>query len=121
MSSRPAMTASSTTYWIAGLSTMGSISLGCAFVTGRNRVPSPAAGMTALRARTGSPRVDIEVILVGLVPLACPHHAVAALRLGLVHRRVGAAQQPGDGGAMPGMLRDADAAGHRHRRDVGRG
>src|SRR5690348_11363778 len=47
-SSRPAATASSTTYWIAGLSTTGSISLGVAFVAGRNRVPRPAAGMTAL-------------------------------------------------------------------------
>ena len=43
----PARTASSTTYWIAGLSTTGSISFGCALVAGRNRVPSPAAGMTA--------------------------------------------------------------------------
>src|SRR4051795_10054401 len=49
MSSMPARTASSTTYWIAGLSTTGSISLGCALVAGRKRVPSPAAGMTALR------------------------------------------------------------------------
>ena len=48
MSSMPAATASSTTYWIAGLSTTGSISLGCALVAGRNRVPRPAAGMTAL-------------------------------------------------------------------------
>src|SRR6266511_4326913 len=47
MSLMPARTASSTTYWMAGLSTTGSISLGCAFVAGRNRVPSPAAGMTA--------------------------------------------------------------------------
>src|SRR3954452_22378759 len=47
-SSRPADTASSTTYWIAGLSTTGSISLGVALVAGRNRVPRPAAGMTAL-------------------------------------------------------------------------
>src|SRR5580693_8776750 len=45
---RPAATASSTTYWIAGLSTTGSISLGVAFVAGRNRVPRPAAGTTAL-------------------------------------------------------------------------
>src|SRR5690606_32395649 len=35
--------------WIAGLSTIGSISLGVDFVAGRNRVPRPAAGMTALR------------------------------------------------------------------------
>src|ERR1043165_1913449 len=47
-SSRPADAASSTTYWIAGLSTTGSISLGVAFVAGRNLVPRPAAGMTAL-------------------------------------------------------------------------
>src|SRR5512147_908177 len=33
-----------------GLSTRGSISLGCALVAGRNRVPSPAAGKTALRS-----------------------------------------------------------------------
>src|SRR3954452_24374848 len=47
-SSSPADTASSTTYWIAGLSTTGSISLGVALVAGRNRVPRPAAGITAL-------------------------------------------------------------------------
>src|SRR5260370_27141133 len=34
-----------------GLSTSGSISLGCALVAGRKRVPSPAAGNTALRTR----------------------------------------------------------------------
>src|SRR5271166_4048927 len=32
-----------------GLSTSGSISLGCALVAGRNRVPRPAAGKTAFR------------------------------------------------------------------------
>src|SRR5215470_16398221 len=32
-----------------GLSTSGSISFGCALVAGRNRVPNPAAGKTALR------------------------------------------------------------------------
>ena len=48
MSLIPVRTASSTTYWIAGLSTTGSISFGCAFVAGRNLVPSPAAGMTPL-------------------------------------------------------------------------
>src|SRR4029453_11527103 len=49
MSVKPARTASSTTYWIAGLSRSGSISLGWALVAGRNRVPSPAAGTTAFR------------------------------------------------------------------------
>src|SRR5262245_61548375 len=34
---------------MSGLSTSGSISLGCALVAGRNRVPRPAAGNTALR------------------------------------------------------------------------
>ena len=45
----PGRDASSTTYWSVGLSTIGSISLGVAFVAGRKRVPSPAAGTTALR------------------------------------------------------------------------
>src|SRR5262245_29938047 len=47
----PAATASSMTYWISGLSTRGSISFGWALVAGRNRVPSPAAGKTALVMR----------------------------------------------------------------------
>lgn len=45
----PLATASSTTYWITGLSTTGSISLGTALEMGRKRVPNPAAGITALR------------------------------------------------------------------------
>src|SRR6266480_2686370 len=49
MSVSPARTASSTTYWIAGRSTTGSISLGELFVAGKKRVPRPAAGITALR------------------------------------------------------------------------
>src|SRR5215467_3263067 len=49
ISSRPEATASSTTYWMVGLSTSGNISLGWAFVAGRKRVPKPAAGKTALR------------------------------------------------------------------------
>ena len=32
---------------MVGLSTIGSISFGIAFVSGRKRVPNPAAGMTA--------------------------------------------------------------------------
>src|SRR2546430_5609094 len=47
--SRPEATDSSTTYWMVGLSTSGSVSLGWALVAGRNRVPRPAAGKTALR------------------------------------------------------------------------
>ena len=37
-----------------GLSTSGSISLGCALVAGRNRVPRPAAGKTAFRIRSST-------------------------------------------------------------------
>src|SRR5262245_38885371 len=55
MSSRPARAASSTTYWIAGVSTTGSISFGCAFVAGRHRVPTPAAGITAFVTFKGKP------------------------------------------------------------------
>src|SRR5579871_5777205 len=45
----PECLASSTPYWIKGLSTRGSISFFMALVAGRNRVPRPAAGKTALR------------------------------------------------------------------------
>src|SRR5260363_404019 len=44
----PAAIASSTAYCISGLSTIGSISLGLALVTGKKRVPSPATGKMAL-------------------------------------------------------------------------
>src|SRR4030088_1358361 len=47
----PEATASSTPYWMIGLSTRGSISLGWALVAGRKRVPTPAAGMTAFATR----------------------------------------------------------------------
>src|ERR1041384_6731619 len=50
-SSMPDSTAPSTMYWITGLFTKGSLSLGTAFDAGRNRVPRPAAGITALRTR----------------------------------------------------------------------
>src|SRR6516164_5062571 len=45
----PLAMVSSTPYWMVGLSTRGSISLGWALVTGRKRVPRPAAGKIALR------------------------------------------------------------------------
>src|ERR1700683_5447905 len=38
---------------MSGLSTMGSISFGIAFVAGRNLVPKPATGSTAFRTRFG--------------------------------------------------------------------
>src|SRR5277367_5273442 len=59
MCSMPEATHSSTTYWICGLSTTFNISFGWALVAGRNRVPSPAAGNTALRTlRTGTAGCD---------------------------------------------------------------
>src|SRR3990172_2146477 len=48
MSVMPAAAASSTAYWMSGLSTTGIISLGLALVAGRNRLPMPATGNTAL-------------------------------------------------------------------------
>ena len=39
-----ALQASSTIYWIVGLSTIGSISFGVAFVAGRKRVPNRLPG-----------------------------------------------------------------------------
>jgi hypothetical protein len=47
--SMPACRASSTTSWITGRSTIGSISFGIALVAGKNRVPRPATGKTAFR------------------------------------------------------------------------
>src|SRR4030067_1337324 len=47
MSVIPAATASSTAYWINGLSTTGIISFGLALVAGRKRLPKPATGKTA--------------------------------------------------------------------------
>src|SRR5579859_2225013 len=47
--SHPAASASSTPYWMMGLSTSASISLGMDLVAGRKRVPKPAAGKIALR------------------------------------------------------------------------
>jgi hypothetical protein len=47
--SMPAAIASSAAYWIRGLSTIGNSSFGIAFVAGKNRVPNPATGKTALR------------------------------------------------------------------------
>ncbi len=45
-SSQPAAAASSRAYWMIGLSTTGSISLGSTLVAGSMRVPSPATGNT---------------------------------------------------------------------------
>src|SRR3569833_3940005 len=51
ISSMPLAMHSSTFSCTVGLSPMGNITFGLALVAGRNRVPSPATGMTALRTR----------------------------------------------------------------------
>src|ERR1700709_1221072 len=92
---RPACTASSTTYWMAGLSTTGSISLGVALVAGRNRVPSPATGTTALvpvASRVPAPPQTLVAdgrggLLAGHVP------AVTSFVLSDVERLVGCPHQ----------------------------
>src|SRR4051794_6216959 len=60
----PAAAASSTAYWISGLSTMGSSSFGHAFVAGRNRVPSPATGKTAFRTGLRIDCIGFPLVLV---------------------------------------------------------
>src|SRR6186713_2282476 len=61
----PASRASSTAYWISGLSTMGSISLGLALVAGRKRVPRPATGKTATSMRLSDCLATIRAPLLG--------------------------------------------------------
>src|SRR6476661_59511 len=96
-SCRPAATASSTTYWMAGLSTTGSISLGIALVAGRNRVPRPAAGITALRTAPCSvTRASSRWFGVQILPSAAGQpYQPGCLELGLrpLGGRVG---RPGD-------------------------
>ena len=64
----PAASASSTAYWISGLSTTGSISFGLALVAGRKRVPLPATGNTAVRIFLRS----VARLIVVIVPLIPP-------------------------------------------------
>jgi len=63
----PEAMASSTPYWMIGLSTSASISLGMTLVAGRKRVPRPAAGNTAFRTRSliQSPcfRISVSAVL----------------------------------------------------------
>src|SRR5512134_1251648 len=60
MSVMPAAAASSTAYWMSGLSTTGSISFGLALVTGRKRLPRPATGNTALVNRCAMLSVALQ-------------------------------------------------------------
>src|SRR5258706_12518273 len=60
----PAAAASSTAYWISGLSTIGNISFGLALVTGRNRLPRPATGNTALVTLANAIDQLLELVLI---------------------------------------------------------
>src|SRR4029079_18696701 len=89
MSVRPTRTASSTTYWIDGLSTTGSISFGWLLVAGRKRGPRPAAGMTALV--TGDVMDAAATLLVGArrpshVGFLAPQDAPQALHVADDHQ-----------------------------------
>src|SRR5574339_461885 len=55
----PHAAASSTAYWMSGLSTIGSISWGLALVTGRKRLPKPATGNTAFLSFAG---MELEIL-----------------------------------------------------------
>src|SRR5438045_3948700 len=114
-SSMPARTASSTTYWIAGLSTIGSISFGVDLLAGRKRVPSPAAGMTALV--TGA---LMSATLVGSVRRDGLRDAPLVASLGLrdVEREVGRTDERRGAVAVVGVDGDADRDGDG---EVGRG
>jgi hypothetical protein len=71
MNSRmPAARASSMAYWIRGRSTSGRISFGTDLVAGRNRVPNPATGRTAL--------VTLIVMLPLSIRLSCATPVVPA-------------------------------------------
>src|SRR5690606_20027376 len=58
----PAASASSAAYWMSGLSTIGSISLGLALVAGRKRVPRPATGNTAVLISCATIRISSQVM-----------------------------------------------------------
>src|SRR4030095_3960006 len=78
ISDRPEATASSTTYWIIGLSTSGSISFGCALVAGSTRVPTPF-GVSVKRG--GGPQMEpAEFAAIG--PRSAPSPIEAARTIG---------------------------------------
>src|SRR2546421_1165599 len=103
MSVIPAATASSTTYWMVGLSMTGTISFGWLLVAGRNLVPNPAAGITALRTF--------------VISTGAPHHRlgffdpVAAVLLGPLEGFLGGGQQCPDASPAVGIGRNAQRQG----------
>src|SRR5579864_7066099 len=67
--SKPAPSASSSAWWITGSSPRGSSSFGIARESGRNLVPSPAAGITARITTTSCGNQRAEARLLGLAQL----------------------------------------------------
>src|SRR3990172_8965635 len=98
ISVRPAATASSTAYWMSGLSTTGIISFGLALVAGRNRLPKPATGNTAFVIARMTLSSFQQPQQAGLVEHRDPE------RLGL--RELRARLRPGD--HVVGLLRHRD-------------
>src|SRR6266568_3650994 len=110
----PAATASSMTYWMMGLSTRGSISLGCALVAGRKRVPRPAAGKTALRIFIG-PFDASTAPATAVLSCALPEERKGTFIAGTaIRRREPGARARGAAAARPGR-----GPGPRLRRPLG--
>ena len=86
MLATPDCTASSTPYWMTGLSTSTSISFGCALVAGRKRVPRPAAGKTAFRIVRSMRVIVSQVQSCGMLDPAFLRDNLDAVRTGLQKR-----------------------------------
>src|ERR671915_265348 len=78
----PAAAASSTAYWTSGLSTIGSISLGLALVTGRKRLPRPATGKTAFLSLACMESEIVQLLENFFSPHPFPPHPPRAIELG---------------------------------------
>jgi 5-formyltetrahydrofolate cyclo-ligase len=98
--------ASSTTYWIAGLSTIGNISLGIDLVAGKKRVPIPAAGITALNT------LDPIVI----TPYA--DHMEEKSQTRRVLRNLRKLAPEGDGRASSLLLEELEKLGSDHKKSI---
>src|SRR5512134_3964848 len=99
ISVRPAATASSTAYWMSGLSTIGIISFGLALVAGRKRLPKPATGNTAFVIA----RIAVSSLQERSQTLLVEHRHAERLGPGELGARVGA------GHNIVGLLRDRAA------------
>src|SRR5918999_3051723 len=108
----PARAASSTVYWIPGLSMTGIISFGTALLAGRKRVPRPAAGMIAFFTCTaGLPselRISGRSLRCQFQLAACFADAIAALLFGAIEGLVRRFHQTSEGVAVFRVRRHSD-------------